>query len=167
MRRWCWARRRSWCELEQKLFARICAAVAAERAAAAGDGARAGRDRRVRRAGRGGRARALCPPDAARRHAAARSSPGGTRWSSSCSTRRSSPTTLRSTREEQSAADHHRAEHGRQEHYLRQVALIVLMAQIGSFVPADAAEIGWWIGSSPASARRTTSPPARAPSWSR
>ena len=28
---------------------------------------------------------------------------------------------------------------------LSQTALIVLLAQIGSFVPAKAARIGWWI----------------------
>jgi DNA mismatch repair protein MutS len=50
---------------------------------------------------------------------------------------------------------------------LRQVALITLMAQIGSFVPAEQATSAWWIASSPASARRTRSTPGRAPSWSR
>ena len=37
---------------------------------------------------------------------------------------------------------HHGAEHGRQVTYIRQVALIVLLAHAGSFVPADRAEIG-------------------------
>jgi DNA mismatch repair protein MutS len=41
--------------------------------------------------------------------------------------------------------------------YLRQVALIALMAQIGSFVPARAARIGWWTESSRASGHRTIS----------
>ncbi len=50
--------------------------------------------------------------------------------------------------------------------YIRQIALIVLMAQMGSFVPAARARVGVWsTGSSPASARRTASPGVRAPSW--
>ena len=35
--------------------------------------------------------------------------------------------------------------------YLRQVALIVIMAQMGSFIPADYGEIGWWTVFLPAS----------------
>ncbi len=49
--------------------------------------------------------------------------------------------------------------------YLRQVALITLLAQVGSFVPARRARIGAATASSPASERRTTSPPASRPSW--
>jgi hypothetical protein len=39
-------------------------------------------------------------------------------------------------------AGDHRPEHGRQEHLHAPGALIVLLAHIGSFVPADAARIG-------------------------
>ena len=49
--------------------------------------------------------------------------------------------------------------------FLRQVALIVLMAQIGSFVPAPRPASGWWTASSPASARRMRSTPGNPPSW--
>jgi len=49
--------------------------------------------------------------------------------------------------------------------YLRQVALIVLMAQAGSFVPAAEATIAWWTASSAAWAPRTTWRAARARSW--
>ena len=51
--------------------------------------------------------------------------------------------------------------------YLRQVALIVLMAQAGSFVPADEATSASSTASSAASAPPTAWPRARAPSWSR
>lgn len=51
--------------------------------------------------------------------------------------------------------------------YMRQVALIVLLAHTGCFVPADAATIGPIIKSSPASAHRTTSPPTAPLSWSK
>ena len=51
--------------------------------------------------------------------------------------------------------------------YLRQVALLSLMAQAGSFVPARSASCRSWIASSPASARRTTSHAVSPRSWSR
>lgn len=50
---------------------------------------------------------------------------------------------------------------------IRQVALIVLLAQIGSYVPASAARIGLVTGYSPVSAPRMKSMPANRPSWSR
>ena len=49
--------------------------------------------------------------------------------------------------------------------YMRQVALIVLMAQMGSFVPARYAHIGIVDRSLPASAPVTTSLPVSLPSW--
>ena len=49
--------------------------------------------------------------------------------------------------------------------FLRSVALIVLLAQVGSFVPAGPPGSGWSTASSPAWGPRTTSPPGRAPSW--
>lgn len=48
---------------------------------------------------------------------------------------------------------------------LRQTALIVLQAQIGSFVPASAATIGLVIASSRGSALRTIFPRANQRSW--
>jgi DNA mismatch repair protein MutS len=39
-------------------------------------------------------------------------------------------------------ADHHRPQHGRQITYMRQVALIVLLASMGSYVPATACRLG-------------------------
>ena len=51
--------------------------------------------------------------------------------------------------------------------YLRQVALITIMAQIGSFVPAESASIGAVDRIFTRIGRRMTSQPARAHSWSR
>ncbi len=51
--------------------------------------------------------------------------------------------------------------------YIRQVALLVLLAQIGSWVPARKRRSAWPTASSPASARMTTSRAANRPSWSR
>ena len=51
--------------------------------------------------------------------------------------------------------------------YMRQVALIVLLAAIGSFVPAPPAGSGRSTPSTRASARPTTSPTRSRPSWSR
>jgi DNA mismatch repair protein MutS len=48
---------------------------------------------------------------------------------------------------------------------LRQVGLLVLLAQVGSFVPARAARVGWWTASSPAWAPPTTWCAASPPSW--
>ena len=51
--------------------------------------------------------------------------------------------------------------------FLRQNALIAILAQMGSFVPAEAAHIGVSTGCSPASAPATIWRPAAPPSWSR
>ena len=51
--------------------------------------------------------------------------------------------------------------------YIRQVALLALMAQIGSFVPAARPRSASPTGSSPASGPATNWPGARARSWSR
>jgi DNA mismatch repair protein MutS len=51
--------------------------------------------------------------------------------------------------------------------YLRQNALLVVLAQMGSFVPAESAHIGVVDRCSPGSARRTTWRGGAPPSWSR
>ena len=51
--------------------------------------------------------------------------------------------------------------------YLRQNALIVVLAQIGAFVPAARRISASSTACSRASARRTTSPAGARPSWSR
>ncbi|MFN8559285.1 MAG: hypothetical protein U0531_18760 [Dehalococcoidia bacterium] len=51
--------------------------------------------------------------------------------------------------------------------YLRQVALIVLLAHVGGFVPAERARIGLVDHLHPRRRRRTTWRPAPAPSSSR
>jgi DNA mismatch repair protein MutS len=51
--------------------------------------------------------------------------------------------------------------------FMRQVAHIVILAQLGSFVPASAARSACAIGCSPGSARPTTWRAATRPSWSR
>lgn len=49
--------------------------------------------------------------------------------------------------------------------YMRQMALIAIMAQVGSFVPAEAATLPILTRSSPGSGQLTTFIPARVPSW--
>ena len=51
--------------------------------------------------------------------------------------------------------------------WMRQVALLTMLAQAGSFVPAPARASGWSTPSSPASARWTTWPAGARRSWSR
>jgi DNA mismatch repair protein MutS len=51
--------------------------------------------------------------------------------------------------------------------YMRQVALITLLAHTGSSCPPSARASAPWTGSSPASAPPTTSPADARPSWSR
>ena len=51
--------------------------------------------------------------------------------------------------------------------YIRQVALLALLAQTGSFIPAAEARMGWWTASSRASARATTWRAGSPRSWSR
>ena len=51
--------------------------------------------------------------------------------------------------------------------YMRQNALIALMAQIAALCLPPRRISAWWMPSSPASARRMTSPPGSRPSWSR
>jgi DNA mismatch repair protein MutS len=70
-------------------------------------------------------------------------------------------TTCCSTDREPSV-DYHRPHMAGKSTYMRQIALITLMAHVGSFVPAQSADISMSIASLPALAQATTSPPARA-----